>query len=231
MEQPGGEFVPPVPTAPVTGAASAPTGVAGPETGQGLQWRAHRVVLPLVPRVGFFALMFIGRLGPWFPLDWPGTDVRSVGFCALMLIGSFGLWSFAWVWHTAQEVSPRIKRAIGEGTWSPEARTALVWVPIVGLIVVYQSWRDISHFATQAGTKSFSPGGYLAGYVVVSLLPFFGIFGVAFPWVVQEKMNDAWRAAEPERAAKAPMMQADWIPLGIGLAIWGLFVISFLASF
>ncbi|HMS71477.1 MAG TPA: hypothetical protein PKB03_00435 [Baekduia sp.] len=204
MEQPGGEFVPPVPTAPVTGAASAPTGVAGPETGQGLQWRANGVVLPVV---------------------------RSVGFCALMLIGSFGLWSFAWVWHTAQEVSPRIKRAIGEGTWSPEARTALVWVPIVGLIVVYQSWRDISHFATQAGTKSFSPGGYLAGYVVVSLLPFFGIFGVAFPWVVQEKMNDAWRAAEPERAAKAPMMQADWIPLGIGLAIWGLFVISFLASF
>ena len=191
MEQFGGGFRPPASPTPGT---HIPAGLPSPETPS----------QPPQPHGG------------------PGVlPIRGVGFCAAMLIGSFGLWGFAWVWHTAQEVSPRVRRAAGEDTWSPGTRTGLLWVPIVGLVVVYQSWRDISRFAVQAGTRGFSAGGYLAGFIIVNLLPFVSILSVGFLWIVQERLNDAWRAVDPQRVTDdAPMMRADWITLGIGLAVW-----------
>ena len=32
--------------------------------------------------------------------------IRSVGKCIVLTIASFGLWAFAWIYHTADEVSP-----------------------------------------------------------------------------------------------------------------------------
>jgi hypothetical protein len=158
----------------------------------------------------------------------PLPVIRGIWFCVLMLLGSVGVWGFAWIWHTAKEVSPRVQLKPGESSMSAGTRTGFYWVPILNYVIVYQSWRDIDRFAKQSGTSGFSPGGFIAGYIILSFLSILAVLSLIFPSIVQQKLNEAWRAQEPSRATKAPMMTADWITLGIGLGIWAL-IAAFIA--
>jgi hypothetical protein len=158
----------------------------------------------------------------------PLPVIRSIWFCFLMLLGSFGVWSFAWIWHTAMEVSPRVQLNPGESSMSPKLRTGLLWVPIVGYVIVYQSWRDINRFAQDSGRSGFSPGGFLAGYIAIGL--FCAPLNMIFPCLVQSPLNDAWRLREPSRATKAPLMTADWITLSIGLGLWVIVILAVVLS-
>ena len=107
-------------------------------------------------------------------------------------------------------------------------RTGLFWVPILNWVITYWSWRDTRRFADSAGVKSYSPGLFIGGYValqlisIIPVLAWTSLLAFAFPVIVQKKLNESWRRHEPTRARTAPMMQADWITLGIGLALWAL---------
>ena len=157
----------------------------------------------------------------WAPADGGEAPrvIRSVWLCLGLMIASLGLWGFAWVWHTSKEVTPRVDP---NPSFSAGWRTGLLWVPILNWVIGYQCWRDISRFAERTGTGAFSAGGYLAGYIILGVL--FGPLALIYPCIVQSKLNKTWQAVRPTPGIKAQLTKADWIPLGIGLALWVLLI-------
>lgn len=89
-------------------------------------------------------------------------------------------------------------------------------------------WRDINRFAQDSGHSGFSPGWFLAGYILVGF--FCAPLNMIFPCLVQSPLNEAWRMREPTRATRAPLMKADWITLGIGVVLWILLVVGIALS-
>ena len=148
--------------------------------------------------------------------------LRGVGRCILLLIVSFGLWGFAWMYHTAKEVSARVNQP------PPSAglRTFLYAIPIVNLVMWFFAWRDIEEYCKRAGTKDFP----MVAFWVFTLI--FGIVGLYTYPVVQSRLNDAHRAATSGRATNAPMQAADWIAIGIGwvFVVFWIVIIAVVAS-
>jgi hypothetical protein len=140
--------------------------------------------------------------------------VRGVGRCFLFLLVSGGLWSFAWMWHTTNEVSRQ-----RDPTVSPGLRTFLHAVPIANIVVTYQAWEDIDEYCKRYGVPGFNVALYL---VLTLLVPFASIFTYIS---VQNKMNDAHVARLGGNPPTAPMSTADWITIGIGIAFWVLWVL------
>jgi uncharacterized membrane protein YidH (DUF202 family) len=140
--------------------------------------------------------------------------VRSVGRCFLLLLVSFGLWSFAWMWHTTNEVSRQRDPSVSAGL-----RTFLVAIPIGNWIVTYQAWDDINEYCERYGVPGFNVALYLVLSIVV---PFASIFTFIS---VQNKMNDAHVARLGGNPPRAPMSTADWVTVGIGLGLFVLYVL------
>ena len=149
--------------------------------------------------------------------------IRSVGRCILLLIVSFGLWSFAWIYHTTKEVSPRVRQP------PPSAglRTFLYAIPIVNLVMWFFGWQEIEDYCKRARTQDFP----MVAFWILTFI--FGIVGLyTFP-VVQSRLNDAHRAATNGQATNAPMQTADWIAIAVGwafLALWILIIIVAVAA-
>jgi magnesium-transporting ATPase (P-type) len=140
----------------------------------------------------------------------PAT-VRSVGRCILLTIVSFGLWSFAWIYHTADEVSP----AAGQDA-SPPLRTIGWLIPIVNIVVLFLSWRDIDNFLKKHGAKDVP-------VIVFLLLTIFIPFAAIFTYIiVQNRLNDGWAAASGGQATDAPMTAVDWVFVLAGWVVLGL---------
>jgi magnesium-transporting ATPase (P-type) len=140
----------------------------------------------------------------------PAT-VRSVGRCILLTIVSFGLWSFAWIYHTADEVSP----AAGQDA-SPPLRTIGWLIPIVNIVVLFLSWRDIDNFLKKHGAKDVP-------VIVFLLLTIFIPFAAIFTYIiVQNRLNDGWAVASGGQATDAPMTAVDWVFVLAGWVVLGL---------
>lgn len=141
--------------------------------------------------------------------------IRSVGRCFLLLFFSGGLWAFAWMYHTAKEVTPHVR----PNPPSPGTRAALYIIPIYNLVLMYQTWEEINDYAGRARAEQFN-------VVLLFILSFFVSF-ITYP-IVQMRLNDAHRAATNGQARNAPMETIDWVLVGIGIALfvlWWLFII------
>ena len=140
--------------------------------------------------------------------------IRGLGKCFLLLFFSFGLWAFAWIYHTADEVSP----AAGEEA-SPPLRMVGFLIPLVNIFVLFLSWRDIDNFLKKNGAKDFH-------VVLFLLLTIFIPFAAIFTYIiVQNRLNDGWKAATGGQATEAPMQPIDWIFLLAGWVVLGLTII------
>lgn len=140
--------------------------------------------------------------------------LRSIPRCVLYLFLSFGLWSLAWVWHHSKEVSPQLRND------DPSVlRTVLSVVPIANYVVLYWVWDDIDKYARGTGTGQFNTVLWL---VLTIVLGFPAL--IAYP-MAQSRMNAAHVAASNGTATKAPLYLADKITIGIGLALWALFLL------
>lgn len=140
--------------------------------------------------------------------------LRSTGKCVLLILVSFGLWAFAWIYHTAEEVSP----AAGEEA-SPPLRMLGFLVPLVNIFVLFLSWRDIDNFLKKHGAKDFP-------VVVFLLLSIFIPFAAIFTYIiVQNRLNTGWETATGGQATAAPMQPIDWIFVLAGWVVIGLVVV------
>ncbi len=140
--------------------------------------------------------------------------IRSVGKCFLLLLVSFGIWGFAWIYHTAAEVSPEA----GEKS-SPIWRTIGFTIPIVNLVVLFLSWRDIDNFLKKHGAKDFH---VVLFFVLTIFIPFAAIFTYI---IVQNRLNAGWETATGGAATDAPMQTIDWVFLLAGWVVLGLAII------
>jgi hypothetical protein len=145
--------------------------------------------------------------------------IRSVGRCILLTLVSFGLWAFAWVYHTADEVSP----AAGEKA-SPALRMVGLVIPLVNIFVLFLSWRDIDNFLKRYGAKDFH-------VVLFLLLTIFIPFAAIFTYIiVQGRLNDGWQTATGGQATDAPMQPVDWIFVLAGWLVLAIAVIAAVAG-
>jgi hypothetical protein len=149
--------------------------------------------------------------GTFDPTAAPGAEtavLRGVGRCILLLIVSLGLWGFAWMYHTAKEVSPRVRQP------PPSAglRTFLYAIPFANLVVWFFAWQEIEDYCKRAGSRDFP----LVAFWILTFI--FGLVGLYTYPTVQSRLNDAHRAATQGRATNAPMQAADWIAIGVGWA-------------
>ncbi len=140
--------------------------------------------------------------------------IRSVGRCILLTIVSFGLWAFAWIYHTADEVSP----AAGEEA-SPPLRMIGFLIPLVNIFVLFLCWRDIDNFLKKNGAKDFHVVLFL---LLTIFIPFAGIFTYI---IVQNRLNAGWETATGGAATDAPMQTIDWVFLLAGWVVIGLAII------
>jgi hypothetical protein len=141
--------------------------------------------------------------------------IRSVGRCIALLFFSGGLWSFAWVYHTTKEVTPRVRQS----STSPGARAALYLIPIYNLVLLYQMWDEIADYCRRARAQDFN---VVLFFVLSLLVPFAALFTMP---IVQSRMNDAHRAATNGAATNAPMETIDWVFVGIGIALFVLYIL------
>jgi hypothetical protein len=140
--------------------------------------------------------------------------IRSAGKCFLLLLVSFGLWTFAWIYHTADEVSP----AAGQEA-SPPLRMVGFLIPLVNIFVLFLSWRDIDNFLKKHGAKDFP-------VVLFLLLSIFIPFAAIFTYIiVQNRLNAGWEVATGGQATDAPMQPIDWIFVLAGWVVIGLAII------
>src|SRR5690349_24703488 len=95
--------------------------------------------------------------------------IRSVGKCIVLLICSFGLWSFAWMYHTAKEVSAHVRQPPP----SPGLRAFLYVIPIVNYVFLFFTWQEISDYCKRAGSQDFNVVLY---FVLTIIVPFAALF-------------------------------------------------------
>lgn len=140
--------------------------------------------------------------------------LRGVGRCILLTIVSFGLWSFAWIYHTADEVSPEA----GEKA-SPGLRMLGFIIPFVNIFVLFLSWRDVDNFLKKHGAKDFHVILFL---LLTIFIPFAGIFTYI---IVQGRLNKGWEVATGGGATDAPMQPIDWVFVLAGWAVLAIAII------
>ena len=147
----------------------------------------------------------VGPLPPPVPMP-DNRVIRSVGRCIALLVLSCGFWSFAWVYHTTKEVSPRVNRPTSAaGAW-------MYAVPILNLVVLYWCWRDIEEYTKRARAQSFDLLLWFLLSILISFVAFY-----SYP-MVQSRLNDAHRSATNGQAQNAPMEPLDWIMIAVGWA-------------
>lgn len=157
-------------------------------------------------------------------IDGGGGDtavLRSLGRCFGLTLISGGLWAFAWIYHTAKEVSPRVGENANAG-----GRTVGFIVPILNWFVLYWSWRDIDTYAKRSGSQDFPVVLFLILGIIISPLM------LVFYFIVQSRLNAAHVAATGGAATKAPMYKADWIAVILGVLAWvvGILLIILVAA-
>src|SRR3954452_3702775 len=141
--------------------------------------------------------------------------IRSVGRCILLLVFSFGLWGFAWMYHTAKEVSSRVRQPPP----SPGVRAALFVIPIVNYVMLFFSWQEIEDYCRRTRSQDFP---LVLFFVLTLLIPFAALFTMP---IVQSRMNDAHRAATNGAATNAPMETIDWVFLILGILFFLLYIL------
>jgi hypothetical protein len=146
--------------------------------------------------------------------------IRSVGKCILLLFFSFGLWGFAWMYHTAKEVSAHVRQPPP----SPGVRALLYIIPIVNYVFLFFTWQEISDYCKRAGAQDFN---VVLFFVLTILVPFAAFFTLP---IIQTRMNDAHRAATNGAATDARMETIDWVFVGIGIAVFALYLLIIIAA-
>lgn len=117
---------------------------------------------------------------------------------------------------------------------SPGWRTAGLFVPIYGLILVYRQLRDIRDFSEGVGVvKTYSPSWIFSGWLVIGALwrlpdPFWllSVFSVLPFTVVQNVLNLYWEKEQPGMPSRTRFSGGQIVWLVIGCIVFALVLIG-----
>ena len=141
-----------------------------------------------------------------------------MGRAWLFTILSVGLWGFYWFYSTRKQIDQEL------GGYRDDAllHTLGLLVPILNFFVIYWLWRDISLLCERSGVGGFSPGGYLAGLIVLS---FVGLGAPIMYTLVLSKLNEFWDRRAGGVAPDRPTQTIEKVLVAIGIALFLLYVL------
>ena len=139
---------------------------------------------------------------------------RGVGRVIGLSILSFGLYGYYWFYVTRKQVNGEIGSTDDAGLY-----TAGLLVPILNVIITYWLWRDIALLRQRAGLPDFNVVLWL---VLTMFVPFAAL--AIYPMVVN-RLNEYWDVRTGGAAVTAPVTSGEKIVVGIGIALWVLFLL------
>jgi len=133
---------------------------------------------------------------------------RAFGFSAL----SFGLWTFYW-FHRNRTL---LDGETGRGRDDATLHTLGLLVPVLNAFIVYWLWRDLDELRRRYGLAEFP------------VVPF--VIGAVFlPWIfyalVLPKVNEFWDVRTAGMAVDAEVSTVEKVLLGVGGALWLLWLL------
>ena len=91
-------------------------------------------------------------------------------------------------------------------------------VPVLNIFVVYWLWRDLSELRVRVGLPDFPVAGYTVGAIFLAPV---------FFCLVSPLMNEYWDVRLQGWAHEAPVTTIEKVIVGIGIAIWALWLLLF----
>jgi hypothetical protein len=135
---------------------------------------------------------------------------RVIGFSIL----SFGIYSYYWFYVTRKQLNSELGSTDDAGLY-----TAGLLVPILNIIITYWLWRDLDALRRRVGLPEFN---VILWLVLSMFVPFAAL--VIYPMVVT-RLNEYWDTRTQGAAVTAPVTTGEKIVVGIGAAIWALFIL------
>ena len=135
---------------------------------------------------------------------------RVIGFSIL----SFGIYGYYWFYVTRKQLNSELASTDDAGLY-----TAGLLVPILNIIITYWLWRDLDALRRRVGLPEFN---VILWLVLSMFIPFAAL--IIYPMVVN-RLNEYWDARTGGAAVTAPVTSGEKIVVGIGAAIWALFVL------
>ena len=152
----------------------------------------------------------------------------------LLSISTFTVYHIYWFYRNWKHLKKHKNLDI-----SPGWRTVGLFIPIYNIVLIYRQFRDIKHFATASGCKSYSSPGWLTlSYIFFTILTFeiwgFGwkmtptetsetFFGLLAVWmlvIVQQTLNSFWKKEQSELEIRTKFTNGEIALLVIGGILW-----------
>ncbi|MFB3881671.1 MAG: DUF4234 domain-containing protein [Armatimonadota bacterium] len=145
--------------------------------------------------------------------------VQPVWHLVLLSIATFGVYPVYWFYKSWQQVGEYTGKAM-----SPGWRTVGLFVPILGLVFIYDLLTDVSHMLTAKAMKATVNPGWVLGMLIAGAvcwrLPdplwLLGQLAVLPLAIVQSDMNRLWGASIPDKPIRSRLSPAEIAVLVLG---------------
>jgi len=148
------------------------------------------------------------------------SDAYPIKKLSIMLVVTYGVYFLYWFEKNWQLIKKERQSNI-----SPFWRTAGLFVPILGLYLVYKQFKEIKKLAEETGIEdTYSPGWSLIGYLAINILS----LGFLAPFVlnrIQTTFNNYWKLKEPNKEIKT---RFSWKEILALLFFMGLYLLILL---
>lgn len=159
------------------------------------------------------------------------SNAQPVWHFFLLSILTFGIYEIYWFYRNWDYIKIHKNMDIKPG-W----RTAGLFVPIYGLVLIYRQLRDIRDFSREAGIdKNYSPGWISFSWIILNafwklpdpfwFLSFLSVWPLAF---VQSILNLYWKKEQPELVERTKFSGGQIALIVIG-GIW--WILVFIGTF
>ena len=138
---------------------------------------------------------------------------RAWGFAIL----SFGFWTYVWFYRQRKLIDGEL----GHGRDDATLHTLGLLVPILNFFIVYWFWRDVNEVRRRVGLEPFPDVAYIVGSIF--LAPVF--YSLALGHV-----NEYWDVRTQGLASEGRVTSMEKVAIGVGIAIWALFVLTIVVS-
>ncbi len=151
----------------------------------------------------------------------------------LVFFLTLGFYQFYWFYRNWKHIKAYKKIDI-----SPIWRTVGFFVPIYGIVLVYEQFRDIRDTAQQAGYKKLSLGWLLTGYLVSNALSFvlsgssiifYILYIIAISCIFiefQKALNHLWAKEQSSLKERTGFSRGELVVILIGSIFWLIIIVG-----